>query len=880
MVGRLVRRRHPARHRGDRLPRRRDRPDHRVALAAHAASTRRGIGQAGLGRHRLYAASRRAGPLDPHIKARLRPGRRRPASLDRETTSQWFADRGPGDAASTQIRVPTLFVAGHRRHALHARRGDHELQDPARATACRPKMLWFCGGHGACLTDPGDPARVERASLAWLDRYVKGDASVDTGPRFDWIDQRRQALHRAATSPSRPARRCAPRAAGGCRSRPAAARARVGARPDADVVGQIAADITPARADDARRRRRSARGAPRRCVGAPTAHPHLLAARARGDRARPSACSPSSSTTRPALVLGNQVTPIPVTLDGQTHTVTAPARDRRRTRSPRGDASRSSSSPRPSPTRAAARRADHVRARADRAAHPALTRRARLPRPMRLLPREQDRLLLFLAAELARKRRGRGLRLNQAEAAALIADEVCEAARDGRSYARGRGRRLPALGAGRRARRRRRTLVRRVEVEALFADGSRLLVLHDPISARPGRPPHDEPGVPSGSRATPRRCTSSTRARCRSASRRTSTSSRRTARCASTARRPGACGSRSRPARRSCFDPGMPRKVQLVPFGGARVIRGHAGLVRRPARRARRARRGARARPRAGVPRCLSRRDPRSATPTSGSSPRPTRPAGPTGSSPASATRCATGSACAPSAAGSSWRSSAAWSPTRCSACATTSLGIAGGRIVGVGRAGNPDTMDGIDVVLDTGTVGGRRRRGMIVTPGGVDPHVHWLSPQVDGRRARRRADDARDPGLRPGLEPRQQPGGGARRRRGRRSRPTRSTPRCSCARRPPGRPRSRHALRAGGGGPEDPRGRQRRARADPHARSTSPTATTCSSRSTRTGSTRRCRCSTRSTRSAAARSTPSTSRAAAAGTRRTCSRWPAASGC
>jgi urease subunit gamma/beta len=50
---------------------------------------------------------------------------------------------------------------------------------------------------------------------------------------------------------------------------------------------------------------------------------------------------------------------------------------------------------------------------------------------MRLLPREQERLLLFLAAELARKRRARGLRLNQAEAVALIADEVCEAARDG-----------------------------------------------------------------------------------------------------------------------------------------------------------------------------------------------------------------------------------------------------------------------------------------------------------------------------------------------------------------------------------------------------------------------------------------------------------------
>ena len=53
---------------------------------------------------------------------------------------------------------------------------------------------------------------------------------------------------------------------------------------------------------------------------------------------------------------------------------------------------------------------------------------------MRLTPREVERLLLFQAAELARRRRGRGLLLNQAEATAVIADEVCEAARDGLGY--------------------------------------------------------------------------------------------------------------------------------------------------------------------------------------------------------------------------------------------------------------------------------------------------------------------------------------------------------------------------------------------------------------------------------------------------------------
>ena len=58
------------------------------------------------------------------------------------------------------------------------------------------------------------------------------------------------------------------------------------------------------------------------------------------------------------------------------------------------------------------------------------------------------------------------------------------------------------------------------------------------------------------------------------------------------------------------------------------------------------------------------------------------------------------------------------------------SIGVTGGRIVSIGRAGNPDTMDGVDVVLDVGTAV-LDATGMIVTPGGIDTHVHWLSPQV-----------------------------------------------------------------------------------------------------------------------------------------------------
>jgi urease subunit gamma/beta len=105
---------------------------------------------------------------------------------------------------------------------------------------------------------------------------------------------------------------------------------------------------------------------------------------------------------------------------------------------------------------------------------------------MHLSPKETDRLLLFQAAELARRRRARGLKLNYPEARALIADEILEGARDGRSVAE-----LMELGAqvlttddvqpGV------AELVATLQVEGMFPDGQKLVTVHDAI--RPGRDP-------------------------------------------------------------------------------------------------------------------------------------------------------------------------------------------------------------------------------------------------------------------------------------------------------------------------------------------------------------------------------------------------------
>ena len=100
---------------------------------------------------------------------------------------------------------------------------------------------------------------------------------------------------------------------------------------------------------------------------------------------------------------------------------------------------------------------------------------------MLLTPHEQDRLLLSYAAELARRRRARGLRLNHPEAIALITDHLLEGARDGRTVAE-------LMASGREVLRRSDVMdgvpemIHDVQVEATFPDGTKLVTVHDPIT--------------------------------------------------------------------------------------------------------------------------------------------------------------------------------------------------------------------------------------------------------------------------------------------------------------------------------------------------------------------------------------------------------------
>ncbi len=111
---------------------------------------------------------------------------------------------------------------------------------------------------------------------------------------------------------------------------------------------------------------------------------------------------------------------------------------------------------------------------------------------MHLTLREQDRLLIHVAAEVARKRQARGLKLNYPEAVAILTAEVLEAARAGRTVAEIMSFGATILSAGQLmdgvA-----GMIHEVQVEATFPDGTKLVTLHDPI-AHDGHPDRVKPG--------------------------------------------------------------------------------------------------------------------------------------------------------------------------------------------------------------------------------------------------------------------------------------------------------------------------------------------------------------------------------------------------
>lgn len=204
---------------------------------------------------------------------------------------------------------------------------------------------------------------------------------------------------------------------------------------------------------------------------------------------------------------------------------------------------------------------------------------------MELTPREKDKLLLFTAGLLAERRKARGLKLNYPEAVAFISAAILEGARDGRTVAdlMSEGTRLLGAddvmdGVA--------ELITEVQVEATFPDGTKLVTVHQPIPVRAAT------GIGAVTPAGGAIEINSGRATLRLA-------------VANTGDRPIQVGSHyhfqevnpalefDRPAARGFrldiaagtavrFEPGQTRTVDLVAYGGARVVQGFRGEIMGP----------------------------------------------------------------------------------------------------------------------------------------------------------------------------------------------------------------------------------------------------------------------------------------------------------
>ncbi|QZT57873.1 CocE/NonD family hydrolase [Mycolicibacterium austroafricanum] len=216
------------------------------------------------------------------------------------------------------ITAPTLLIQGTVDTLTTLAQADTNAKALI-AAGTTTKVVWFCGGHGACLSSFNDGEVVWRETMEWLDRHVKGDESIDPGPQFEWVDQHGD-WYSSEVYPVASGESVTATLANGGKTLPFV--------PFIGGSGPNPAILT--------------RGVIRAVMGLPSAAPALNAVNLRV----PDATEPTHLLGAPeltltysgtgnakhvyaqlvddetGLVLGNQVTPIPVVLDGESHTVT------------------------------------------------------------------------------------------------------------------------------------------------------------------------------------------------------------------------------------------------------------------------------------------------------------------------------------------------------------------------------------------------------------------------------------------------------------------------------------------------------------------------------------------------------------------------------
>lgn len=257
--------------------------------------------------------------LDPKIMAAYRESQQHGTAS--KESEDFFTSRGPG-AAVSKVTVPTLILQGSVDDLFTLAEGtaNYEALKKAGTTVA---MVWFCGGHGSCLTNPGRSLDVGALSVAWMDRWVKRDKSAQVVKGFEFVDQDGVVYQ----APSWPPTKGAPVVASGSGSLELAGDGGSGpakadpSRSGASAVDAVALNATPAKAAKAVDVTIPFASAAK-VVGAPSLSLTYRGSSPSSDR--PGRVFAQLVDPSTGIVVNNQITPIPVTLDGKEHSITLP----------------------------------------------------------------------------------------------------------------------------------------------------------------------------------------------------------------------------------------------------------------------------------------------------------------------------------------------------------------------------------------------------------------------------------------------------------------------------------------------------------------------------------------------------------------------------
>ena len=260
------------------------------------------------------------GSVDPHVTAAAETGL--VTGVIDDEIIDWFDERGPGDLVA-DITAPTLIIQGTVDNLFTPTEGITNFE-ALQAAGTPVSLLWFCGGHGMCLTGDGDADLVDARTLAWLDRYLKGDEDADVGPVVDYVDQAGDRWV-GDDHPSEPDDVLSAEGEGGVLTLSADSHSGpvdVGelAEGQGGDTAAIFAGITPATADVAVELTATAED-DALVLGVPT-----VSFSYRGtvpDGVQPTRLFAQLVDDETGLVLGNQIVPVPLVLDGEEHEVEA-----------------------------------------------------------------------------------------------------------------------------------------------------------------------------------------------------------------------------------------------------------------------------------------------------------------------------------------------------------------------------------------------------------------------------------------------------------------------------------------------------------------------------------------------------------------------------